>query len=73
MGNEPAFDGDRLIGITTGGAYGHTVGKTVAFAYVEPAFAAPGSTFEVAILGQRRQATVQAEPLYDPENARLRA
>ena len=27
-GNEPCFDGDRIMGITTSGAYGHTVGKT---------------------------------------------
>ncbi len=33
IGNEPVYDGDRLVGITTGGAYGHTVKQTLAFAY----------------------------------------
>jgi glycine cleavage system aminomethyltransferase T len=28
---------------------------------------------QVEVLGQLRRATVQAEPLYDPSNARLRA
>ena len=35
--------------------------------------AAPGSKVEVEIFGRRVPATVGAEPLYDPENARLRA
>lgn len=73
MGNEPVFDGDRVIGITTSGAYGYTVGQSLAFAYVESGYASPGTTFEVGILGERRAATVQAEPLYDPRNERLRA
>jgi dimethylglycine dehydrogenase len=73
LGNEPVWDGDRLIGVTTGGAYGHAVGKTLLFAYVDPAFAEPGCRFEVSILGQRRAASVLAEPAYDPANARMRA
>ncbi len=73
MGNEPVFDGERIIGITTSGAYGPTVRRSLAFAYVESAYAAPGTTFDIGILGERRLATVQAEPLYDPRNERLRA
>ena len=73
MGNEPVLDGERIIGITTSGAYGFTVEKSLAFAYVDNAYAEPGTTFEITILGQRRGATVQAEPLYDPGNERLRA
>ena len=72
MGNEPVFDGERVIGITTSGAYGPTVRRSLAFAYVESAYAEPGTTFDIGILGERRLATVQAEPLYDPGNERLR-
>ena len=73
MGNEPVFDGERVIGITTSGAYGPTVCRSLAFAYVESAYAEPGTIFDIGILGERRSATVQAEPLYDPRNERLRA
>ena len=73
MGNEPVFDGERIIGITTSGAFGPTVRRSLAFAYVESAYAEPGTTFDIGILGERRPATVQAEPLYDPRNERLRA
>ena len=72
-GNEPVYDGDRVIGITTSGAYGHRVGESIAFVYVEPEYAEPGSSFDIAILGERRRATVQAEPLYDPKNERMKA
>ncbi|MEE2980217.1 MAG: FAD-dependent oxidoreductase [Pseudomonadota bacterium] len=72
MGNEPIMADGRVIGVTTSGAYGHTVGQSIAFAYVEPAFAEPGTTLEVRILDQPRAVTVVAEPLYDAKNERLR-
>ena len=68
-GNEPAFDADgRVMGIATSGSWGHTVGRSLAFVYVAPEFEAPGSTFELDLLGERRVATVLAEPAYDPTN-----
>ncbi len=72
-GNEPIRDGDRIVGLTTGGAFGHAVGRSLFFAYVDPAFEEPGSTFTIDLLGERRQATVLAEPAWDPANERLRA
>ncbi len=32
----------------------------------------PGTRLEIEILGERRAAVVAQEPIYDPENARLR-
>ena len=72
-GGEPAFDGDKVIGVTTSGSYGHTVGKSLAFVYVSPEYAVPETTFDIEILSNRRQAKVLAEPAYDPKNKRLRA
>ena len=73
-GNEPAFDGDgNVMGIATSGTWGHTVGRSLAFVYVAPQFEAPGSTFELDLLGERRTATVLAEPVYDPANTAPRA
>ena len=65
--------GESVIGVTTSGGYGHTVNKSLAFAYVEPSFATPGSVFDVEILAERRQATVLREPVYDPRNLRLKS
>ncbi len=72
-GNEPVMDADRVMGITTSGTWGHTVGKSLAFAYVDPAFAEAGSKFEILIMNERRTATVLSEPAYDPANEALRA
>ena len=72
-GGEPVFDGERVIGVTTSGGYGHSVKKSLFFAYVEPGFVEPGATFDIEVLGERRAAAVLAEPAYDPANAALRA
>jgi dimethylglycine dehydrogenase len=72
-GNEPVYAGDRLVGVTTGGAYGHAVDKSLAFAYVDPAFAAPGTSFEILVLGERRNAAVLGDAAWDATNLRLRA
>jgi dimethylglycine dehydrogenase len=73
MGNEPVLNGDEIVGVTTSGAYGHTVQKSLAFAYVNSGYESPGTTFDVRILGQRRQATVLSHAVWDPVNARLTA
>jgi dimethylglycine dehydrogenase len=73
IGAEPVMDGERCVGLTTSGGYGHRVKRSLAFACVEPAYAAPGARFEVLIQGERCAATVLAEPPYDPTNARMRA
>jgi dimethylglycine dehydrogenase len=40
---------------------------------VQTGLAVPGTALEVEILGERRRAVVAREPLYDPDNRRLRA
>jgi dimethylglycine dehydrogenase len=71
-GGEPVMLGDACIGVSTSGAYGHRVGKSLAFVCVPPELAEPGSAFELLIQGERRPATVLAHPAFDPDNARMR-
>ncbi|MEQ9491197.1 MAG: FAD-dependent oxidoreductase [Alphaproteobacteria bacterium] len=73
IGGEAVVDGDKTIGISTSGGFGHRCGKSLAFAYVHPDYAEPGSTFDILMLGNNRKATVLAEPAFDPANERLRA
>jgi len=73
MGNEPIYDGDDIIGITTSGAYGHCVQKSLMFAYVNSGFESPGTSFELGILGKRKKTIVLAKPAWDPANTRLKA
>ena len=72
-GGEAVMAGDTSIGITTSGGYGHRSGKSLVFAFVKPDFAAPGSTFDILVLGEARKATVLADPVFDAGNERLRA
>ena len=78
LGNEPVLDLEssetdrKIIGVTTSGAYGHTVGMSLAFAYVQPQYTEPGTKLDIRILGQNCQATVLKEAAYDPKNFRLR-
>jgi dimethylglycine dehydrogenase len=70
-GQEPIYHDGRAVSYVTSGGYGHRVGACIALAYLPAELAAPGQHVEVAILGQRYQAVVAGEPLYDPSNARL--
>lgn len=69
-GGEPVMQGDRVVGVCTSGGYGHTTGKSLTFAYVEP-----GATggLEVVILGERRALALLDEPAWDPTNTRQKA
>jgi dimethylglycine dehydrogenase len=72
LGNEPIWQGKRMVGRATSGAYGYSIGKSLAVGYVEPDVAAPGTKLEIEILSERFPATVVPESPWDPENARLR-
>ena len=72
LGNEPVYHAERIVGLTTGGAYGFAVGKTLTFAYLEPAFVRNGAGCEILVRGERRHARIVAQPAYDPGNERLR-
>jgi 4-methylaminobutanoate oxidase (formaldehyde-forming) len=52
-------------------AYGHTVRRNIAYAYL-PAETAAGTPLEVEVLGEPVAAEVAADVLYDPAHARVR-
>ena len=66
------YDGDTMVGLVTSGGYGYRMRQSIALAYVRTDLAVPGTVLEVEILGERRRAVVGKEPLYDPDNLRLR-
>jgi dimethylglycine dehydrogenase len=67
------FLGDQIVGLATSGGWSPTLERSIALAYVRADLALPGTRLEVEIFGERRAATVGREPLYDPQNLRLRA
>ena len=72
-GNEPIHHGKTMVGRATSGAYGYTLGKSLAVGYVRPSYAAPGTKLSIVVLGKRRPCEVVVESPWDPENARLRS
>lgn len=72
-GGEPVFLTDGTpAGQVSSGAYGYSIGKSLAIAYLKAGTAAPGDTVHVAILGQPHTARVLPQPPFDPEGTRLR-
>jgi len=68
----PVWQDEQIVGLVTSGAYGHTLKKSIALAYVRTDLAKPGTALDIEIFGERRTAKVGTEPLYDPTNMRLR-
>jgi len=67
------WKGGERIGFVTSGGFGHRIGRSIALATLRTDCAAEGTEVEVEVLGERRAATVAREPLYDPQNTRLRS
>ena len=57
----------RSRGRVTTGGYGYTVGRSIAYAYVPPEHADPGTAVAVEIFGRWVDGEVAREPLFDPE------
>ena len=67
-GGEAVLLGDQVVGSTASVAYGHSVGKILAFAYIKPEAAVPGTELNVLVAGMPRTARVLKEPAYDPQS-----
>jgi glycine cleavage system aminomethyltransferase T len=72
MGKEPILSGERVLGYVTSANYGYTVGRSIAYGYVPVEHAVEGTPVEIYFFGERYPVTVSREPLFDPENTRLR-
>jgi 4-methylaminobutanoate oxidase (formaldehyde-forming) len=72
VGKEAILDGDKVIGIVTSGGYGHTIKKPIAYGYLPADYAKPGTRLQIEVAAKRYDATVEKEPLYDPENKKVK-
>ncbi len=65
-------DGE-IVGETTSGGWGYRIEKSITLGMVRADLATPGTEIEVEIYGTRRKATVEPDqPLWDPQNERIR-
>jgi len=73
-GGEPIFIPDgRPAGRVTSGAFGYSVGKSLALGFCDPQLVPVGAQVEIYILGAPHRATRLAEAPFDPEGMRLRS
>ncbi|MGX1472784.1 UNVERIFIED_CONTAM: glycine cleavage system aminomethyltransferase T [Streptomyces canus] len=73
MGKEPVYDGQRPVGHVTSAAFGHTIGKGIAYAWLPAELAeAAGRALHIGYFDRRVEAVVAEEPLFDPAMSRLR-
>ncbi|GII28986.1 GcvT family protein [Planotetraspora mira] len=72
MGKEPVYDGDRCVGYVTSAAYGYTIGKGIAYAWLPAELSTPGQVVHIGYFDRRIAAVVAEEPLFDPAMERLR-
>ncbi|GAA3669642.1 FAD-dependent oxidoreductase [Arthrobacter ginkgonis] len=72
LGKEPVFIDGEPVGYVTSAAYGYTVHKPVAYAWL-PASSTEGTKVQIRYFDRLIDATVTAEPLVDPEMNKIRA
>jgi glycine cleavage system aminomethyltransferase T/glycine/D-amino acid oxidase-like deaminating enzyme len=73
LGSEPVRIEGEIAGRVTSGGYGYSVERSIAYAYVPPERAEPGTAVEIEIFGEWVAAEVASEPLWDPAGERIRA
>jgi dimethylglycine dehydrogenase len=81
IGDEPVWHDGAVVGWITSGGYAHYSGVSLAMGYIPAALADPAgatdaagdSGFEIEIIGRRRPARLQHEPVLDPQGLRMRA
>jgi glycine cleavage system aminomethyltransferase T/glycine/D-amino acid oxidase-like deaminating enzyme len=72
MGSEPVLVDGVPSGYVTSAAFGYTVGRAIAYAWLPAAASVPGTAVTIEYFGEQVAATVAAEPLFDPQMTRIR-
>ena len=72
LGGEGVFVGGRRVGVVTTAGYGHTIQRSLAWAYVNPGLDTPGTRLDVLVLGEPVPARVLEGPPWDPTSVRPR-
>jgi dimethylglycine dehydrogenase len=73
IGDEPIWQGERVVGWVTSGGYAHASGVSVAIGYVERELADLDTGWRIEILGNLCPARLQKSPLFDADGRRQRS
>jgi glycine cleavage system aminomethyltransferase T len=72
MGREPVRVGGTPVGHVTSAAFGYTIGRPIAYAWLPAELAVPGTAVTIDYFARPVAATVAEEPLVDPGMTRIR-
>ena len=72
-GGEAVHAAGQTVGRLRSCAYGYTVGRNIAYAYLPTDLDTEAARLEVEMFGEMVPAVVAADVLYDPDNARILA
>ncbi|MFJ9852160.1 FAD-dependent oxidoreductase [Streptomyces sp. NPDC101150] len=70
LGKEPVHVDGAPAGYVTSAAYGYTLGRCIAYAWLPPL--STGTGVDIEYFGRKVPATVADEPLFDPKMTRIR-
>lgn len=73
LGNEPVRINGTVSGRVTTGAYGATIGSSIAFAYLPIELSTTGIATEILVFGNWISGKIVKGPLYDPKGIRVRS
>ncbi len=73
MGDEPVWLDGEVVGWITSGGYAHAPEVSVAMGYVPAGLASRTEGWQIEILGVLRDATLHAEPIWDPAGEKMRS
>ena len=73
IGNEPIRIGEQVVGWVSSGGYGYSVKKSIVYAYLQIEHSTVGTKLDVEVFGERVEAVVAQEPLWDAKNERVKA
>ncbi|MQA08199.1 MAG: FAD-dependent oxidoreductase [Pseudonocardiaceae bacterium] len=72
MGHEPVYVDGAPAGYVTSAAYGYTIDRPIAYAWLAPEAAKPDTSVQIEYFARLYPATVTDEPLFDPDMSRIR-
>ena len=72
LGRETILRNGEAVGYLTSGGYGYTVGKPIGLGYVRHPEPETGS-YQLIVANEPVTASIHFEPLYDPQNLKVKA
>ena len=71
-GYEPVWLGDKYVGFTTSGGFGHCVNKSLAMGYINTADLREEAAYHVHLVGEKHDARILQKAAYDQDGSRMR-